>query len=102
MTLQSYYYQKPKSANFNFNLNLKNPLQIKKLKRFSLNCFIGCFSNQSGKAKISFILGVALLSLSLMGFIYSQTVLTNLDYKISDIKSNIKVIEKENSDLKAK
>lgn len=104
MTVQSYYYKKPVSNTFSVpTLKFNNSFSIKKIKRQGLNYFSDIFkNNNSGKAKIGLVLGVSLFGMALIGYMCAQSSLTNLDYRITDIKTNINKIEKENSDLKEK
>ena len=95
MTVNSYYYQKPATINLLPRINTN--LNLKKIKRFSTNCI------SKDTKSYSSIIGGAILCLGIIlisGFIYSQSINADLDYRITDAKKALSALEAENAELK--
>lgn len=99
MTVNSFYYQKPSTAQFLPKINTN--FNIKKVKRFSKSYLTESIEkNKKAFASIAWIISIVLFSIIASTFIYFQSVNGDLDYRITEAKNKLKDLEIENAELK--
>ncbi len=99
MTVNSYYYQKPVPANI-FPKIVPN-INIKRAKRFSQNYVSEAFKDNKKGFVLSFWVVSIAMGLCMIGAsLYFQSVNSDIDYRITEAKDKLKVLEIENADLK--
>ncbi len=95
MTVNSYYYQKPTTVNFLPKINTN--INLKKIKRIGSSCILKDSKSYSGIV-LGVFLGLCIVFIS--AFIYAQSINADLDYRITDLKKSLSVLEAENANLK--
>ncbi len=99
MTVNSYYYQRPVTANI-FPKIAPN-LNIKKAKRFSKNYVSSTFKDSKKGFVFTFFIVVLMVFFCVIGTsLYFQSVTSDIDYQITEAKDKLKILEIENADLK--
>ncbi len=95
MTVNSYYYQKPTTVNFLPKINVN--LNLKKIKRIGSS-----YASKEAKSYSNIVWGVflGLCIVFISAFIYAQSINTDLDYRITNLKKSLAVLEAENANLK--